>query len=438
MRTKKGTAARELGEAEVLEEAADKKLQAARKMARANAMLQTDPDPGPQGTDGGPEGAAGFLTDPDPAPMAEPSKMDLILEKIGGEGKVEISRMVAGQWSKCGVYPIEDFPDILETLAIKKNGGTFKTVFKDRGGLIRGQDTQTFDAETYGSMRKEDSVQSDALSFMKDQLVAQQREITTLRSEQMTMLLKMMESSQARQSHTASELSELMKVSRDMNPPPKSPFESMKEVLEMVAIFRTDGVVGEPPDPLTLAIDKGLRILEPLLGAWAAKLAQQGTEVPSASSGAAGGLALQPQAGQRALPPPAAAPAPSLPAAQGMDPGVVKYAQSLYQFASQGASFKAVAESILTLATSDEDLNQLDTLVSDPGLVAQLLKAEPRLLDHQGWLASLMAHLQSELKEMEDQGPAPEPAQQPETTPVDPLDAPFKPRVAASKEVAGV
>ena len=63
MRTKKGTAAHELGEAEVLEEAADKKLQAARKMARANAMLDTDPVP--HDPDGSLEGAAGFLTDPD-------------------------------------------------------------------------------------------------------------------------------------------------------------------------------------------------------------------------------------------------------------------------------------------------------------------------------------------------------------------------------------
>jgi len=89
------------GETEALAENADKRLDAARKIAKANAIMAE---------------SEGEETPPETPPMTpspeqiEPSKMERIMLELGGEGKFTVEKIVAGRPIKVGVYPIADWP----------------------------------------------------------------------------------------------------------------------------------------------------------------------------------------------------------------------------------------------------------------------------------------------------------------------------------------
>jgi hypothetical protein len=66
-----------------------------------------------------------------------------------------------------------------------------------------------------------------------------------------------------------------------------------------------------------------------------------------------------------------------------------------------GARAEAVAGFICD-SISDEDLEQLDEMADDPGLITGLISAEPMLSEHQGWLIAMVKDLQGRVGERFD------------------------------------
>jgi hypothetical protein len=396
----------ELGEAEVLSEAGRKRLEAAHNIARADAIIksrrhQEEPEPEEEGSEDVP---AEFASQPEPQPEPEMSKMDRILERIAGEGKFEVYKCVAGVDAKIGIFPISDYPDRMDTVAREHGGGTYKLVFKDRGGLIRGQDSLTYDPKAY---RKEDSpaAVSDNMSRMFEMMEkreqALQLEIASLRREQTAMMMKMLEGKATESSRSADEMLMLLKAAREFAP--KSPTDSMKELLEVASLFRESPVV-EPQSPIQTAIDKAFTMLTPLLAAWAKKLGsapgQPGgpLSLPAPGPGQGAPVQVSPAGG-----PPPTSPAHAASPAQ-PDPRLAQYAASLFGAVSAKQTPETIGQTILDLVP-DEDLEALKAMVTDPAFAARLIAIEPRLKEHQAWLASLCLHIQSNIVEEAEEEP---------------------------------
>ena len=405
----------EMGESDLLEEAATKRLSAAEKLSRADALLksrnededESQPDPEP------------IISDPEPEPyltMPEPTKLERILKALNGEGKVEIYKLIAGAKSRVGVYPIEDYPDIMESIAREHGGGEYKVLFKDAKGNYAGSDTATFDPKAYG---KRDDRGSDSNAMMERMLTMMEKkeqgymlQIEQLRRDQTALMLEVVKGQSSNKGTTATEVLTMLKAAKELSGKDDSPLQSVKELLEVVAVLNNNGV-GEPASPITTAIDKAFQLAGPLIGAWAAKMAVGGAS-PQAL----------PNPGQTALPPPRMqiasdavqrpTPSPISPAEPPTptpEPKLKGYAQSLLAAASAGQSYSSVAQAILDMVP-DEDLDSLSEMVSDPGFVAQMLAVEPALSKHQVWLAQLCTSIKDGLETSPDPDapPAPSPA----------------------------
>lgn len=399
MSRKKKTVGPIAAEADLLEEAADTKLRAAQKMAKANAMLD---DSGDDESTPLPDPRPSFVShsEPEPEPM---SRIEQILEDMKGQGKVEIFKLVGGVKSKVGVHPIEEYPEIMETVAHEHGGGTYRVVIKDERGLYVASDTQTYDAKSYGSgsqtSRRDDSDSlASVLERMDRKEEAAERRMEAMRQENMKLLLTLVESSRTPKSNT-SEMIEMMKFMREAQGETRSPMDHIKEVLELANVVREEAGAVEPEHPLVAAIDKIFKTISPLIGAWAAKTAAPPSALPGASRSPAQitstppkpvAVAHAPSASEAALTP-APTPAPAV-----VDPRIKQYAVSLLGQAESGATAESIGEAILNL-TPEANYDELDAMVGNPQFVALLIDAEPLLARHQKWLAELSVYITNQL-----------------------------------------
>lgn len=430
----------ELGQAEVLGEAADKKLEAAQKLARANAMLRAqrqEEDPAEDGE--GEEGEEAQVDldprmfpspEPQPHPTPAESKLEQILKGLNGDGKFEVYKRVGGSRMKCGVFPLSDWPDIMDSIAREHGGGDFQVLFKDPKGNYAGSDTQTYDPKTYGKPERQNGDSAFMAQMLQMMQAREERYLTQieqLRADQTRMMLEFLKSRDDKpKERTVEEVVALMKASKDLSGEKDSPLESVKGILEVVAMLNNHGV-GEPPSPINLAIDKAFQVLGPLLGAWVAKQAGNGagsTPVPVQPPRPAL-PAPRTQGGPAAplpAPPPAPAPAP-------VDPRLATYAKSLLNALQAGQEPSNVADAILSMVP-DEGLDDLKAMVDDPGFVGMMIQTEAALVPHQAWLVSLCNEIRSRI--VEEPEPAPEPSSgQPQAEP------PVTPAPAPSVEATG-
>ena len=431
------TARAEMGEALALDEAAALKEKAAGRLAKADALLHGEEDvshePSPEDF---PQGS--FSDSP---PPAEPTKIDRVLANIGGEGKFEVYKHDGAVRAKVGIYPIEEWPDMMESIARTHNGGTFTVVFKDRGGRIQGQDTQTYDSRAYSSKdAPAASPKESGLEKVIELMMAQQRdsreELSLARAENSKLMLALIERGNART--PASEMADMVKAVKDIiGPGASDPMKGLKDTVEMLAMLKEESPLGEPASPIMTAVDKALGILGPIFSAWAKKL-----EVPQGASRLqAGATPAALRLGHTPVLPPRPAPGasalggaqagPTAPLggptmalgavpvpAPAPDPRMSVYAEQLLSSVLLGARAEAVAGFICD-SILDADLDGLEEMANDPGLISGLIAAEPKLGQHQGWLIVMARNLKERIEaryEVDDgseeilpDGPSPEP-----------------------------
>ena len=394
-----------------ISDAAKKTLKAARDLRRAQLM------------------ARGALNSPSidtppapPAALPEVSRLDNILAQVTDEGKFEVHRQVGGSSMKVGVFPISEYPDRLETIASEYKGGTFKVTFKDRGGRIRGQDTQTFDAKAYGSDRSEPARESEDRSShimerMMERLEAreieQRREMAEVRLESQRMMLEMMKLASGNRDQGMSVL-DAIKVGKEMAGSASDPVESMSRLMEAMALMK-DGVgKTEPQSPIVFAIEKALEVVSPILAVWAQKASASPLANPRVPAPGA-------EAPRRVLPPPAArvtppaqaaspAPEPSIPTPaptpdKPIDPQIQEYAVQLLTAAKTGMRPSLLAQLIVD-GVPEEGADAFENMLDDEQTIPNLLRAEPQLVPYAGWLSSLMVELRDYYDSVTAEDPA--------------------------------
>jgi hypothetical protein len=408
-RNKKTPLSSQVAEAQMLEEAADTKLKAAEKMARANRLMaDQDPEPDPDPIQDRHARFTPFMppeADPGPAPL---SRIEQVVDEMRGQGKFEVYKLIGSNKSKVGVYALEEWPDLMDSIAQENGGGTFRIVFKDERGLYVASDTQTFDTKSYGKPHSnEDSGLGKLLERMEQREEKMATQMEQMRAENMRLLLSIVEKSNSAPARSTSELVELMKFMRENQPEARSPIDSIKEILELAAVVKEEAGATEPEHPLVAAIDKVFKTIQPFIGAWAQKVAQTPAATPARallpSNPASTGALVASEAHAPMIPNqpvavggPAESPAPAAPAP--VDARLLQYAQSLLAQAELDASFEAVGDSILNL-TPDANLDSLAEMVNDPAFVGLLIAAEPKLVKHQRWLVELSRYISNELTE---------------------------------------
>jgi len=403
-------------EAELLEEAADTKLRAAQKMAKANAMLETDNE-----EEAPPEPLRpSFTYTPESQVPEIPTRIEQIIAEMKGEGKVSVSKLVGGTKSKIGVYPIEEYPEIMETIAHEHGGGTYRIQFHDAEGHYVISDTQTFDPKAYGSgntaTRREDStLLTSLMERMEKKEEAADRRMEAMRQENMKLLLSIVEGSRSTKTST-SEMIEMMKFMKEAQGETRSPMDHIKDVLELANVVREEAGAVEPEHPLVAAIDKIFKTISPLIGAWAAKAGATPSGLPRPAVAPAQITSTPPKPESLLAPAPTPSPV-AAPVVAVVDPRVKQYAASLLSQVDSGATAEAIGEAILNL-TPEANYDELDSMVSNPQFVATLIDAEPLLAKHQRWLAELSVYITNQLTAEPDQPPAPAPA--PASAPAEP------------------
>lgn len=411
-------------------DAAKKTLKAARDLRRAQLM------------------ARGALNSPSidtppapPAALPEISRLDNILAQITDEGKFEVHRQVGGSSMKVGVFPIAEYPDRLETIATEYKGGTFKVTFKNPGGQIKGQDTQTFDAKAYGSDRSEPAAAAeDRSSHMMERMmerletreIEQRREMAEIRMESQRMMLEMMKLASGNRDQGMSVL-DAIKVGKEMAGSASDPVESMSRLMEAMALMK-DGVGRtEPQSPIVFAIEKALEMVSPIVAVWAQKASASPRANPPVPAPGA-------EAPRRVLPPPAArvtppaqavSPAPALTPTpvpeQPSDPQIKEYATQLLVAAKADMRPSLLAQLIVD-GVPDEGSDAFEQMLDDEQTITNIIHAEPQLTPYAGWLGSLMV----ELRDYYDSVTAEDSADAP------PIDAPAPAPDAPSRPIEAV
>lgn len=392
----------EVTESKLLRRAATEKLAAAKDIAEANLLLD--------GADANGAHATATLEGPEPLEPT-PTKLERVIAELQGEGKFLVYRVLNDQRLKIGTYPIAEYPDQLDRLAKRYGGGDFEVEFRDEQGHFVTKSRQTFDPEAYRSDAPAGAGApaadlSRVLDRMDRMAESHRLEMERMRTENMNLLLKLVDASRPQQRSTE-DMIEMFKLAQEMNKPAASPLSSIKEVLEIVSTLQENSL-GEPPSPMTKAVDKAFALLSPMLAAWAKKLEAKPEPQPQERAALAAPAApAAPAVKKEVAPAPAAVAAPDP-----VDPRVMNYAQSLLTAVKSGATAEEVANGIFGfIGDKDDDLDQLSEMVNDPGLAATLLRAEPQLLDHQGWLAATIACLKDGIEEVpEDDGSEPQAA----------------------------
>jgi len=375
-----------------------------------------------------------------------PSRLDVILETIADQGKFEVFRQVGGgNKSKVGIYPINEWPERMETVASTYKGGTFTIIFKDAGGRIRGQETQTFDPVAYsaGSAPAPEGRGADVvdrlLERMESRDEASRREMATLQAENSKMMLEMMKLIATRPAAEAApqtSLPELIKLVRDLTPPPVDPLASLKGTVEMISMLKDGAADQAPTSPWMVALEKGLELLSPLVTVLAQKASSSGRpERPARLSPGAGadGRRIPPTAGVVADPaktpllenPTPAAPEPEpVPEPFKEDPQMKEYAGRLLQ-AAIGQVRPSIVAQLVVDAVTQETVDEFEAMTENEKLLDILIAHEPRLVAHTTWLKSVLTEMKEKFDEAWPSENEPEVAAVVDAAPVIPApDAP--------------
>ena len=410
-------------------DAARRTAKAARELRRATLMAR------------GALNSPSIDTPPAPPPiLPEISRLDNILAQITDEGKFEVHRQVGGSSMKVGVFPIAEYPDRLETIAAEYKGGTFKITFKNPGGQIKGQDTQTFDAKAYGSERTDPARESEDRSShimerMMERLEAreieQRREMAEVRLESQRMMLEMMKLASGNQNQNQGlGVIDAIKLGKEMAGSASDPVESMSRLMEAMALMK-DGVgKSEPQSPIVFAIEKALEMVSPIVAVWAQKASASPRANPPVPAPGA-------EAPRRELPPPAArvtppaqaaspAPLPAQPLPSSplpIDPKVKEYADQLLAAAKTGMRPSLLSQLIVD-SLPEEGFQAFEEMLDDEQTITNLLNAEPQLTPYAGWLSTLMVELRDYFDSITAEDPTDGPL---DATPPAPAPAPSAP-----------
>jgi len=379
----------------------------------------------------------------EPAPEA-PSRLDTILETIADQGKFEVYRQVGGgNKSKVGIYPINEWPERMETIASTYKGGTFTIIFKDAHGRIRGQETQTFDAVAYSagsapSQERGSDVVDRILERMESRDESNRRDMAALQAENSKMMLEMVKlvaQRPAAEAAQAPSFPEMLKLIKDLTPAPVDPLASLKGTMEMIVMLKDGAAVTEPQSPWVVALEKGIDLLTPIISVLAQKAGSSGRV-----SARPGGLSPVAPADVRRLPPaagedlkvvPAKAPALNPPAPEAaapepmvIDPGMKEYASRLLG-AAAGQVRPSIVAQLVVDAVTPESVEEFEAMIENEKILDILLAAEPRLSAHRLWLEQVLNETQEKFDEAyppETEGPgtvdaAPAPAMAPAPIP---------------------
>jgi hypothetical protein len=419
---------------ELANEAAGESRVAAKAKVRAKALAQAvlnqvepEPESGPEFEDAG----AAII-----AP--EPSKMDRILSQLQNEGKFEVFRQIGGASSKVGIFSISEWPDRLETIAAQYGGGTFKVIFKDARGVIRGQDTQTFDPEAYankGGAKSTPSASGDGsvVERLMERMEAREerhaREMAELRMEMVKQQNQLIQTLASREPAPQSNLLDTIKLVKEMMPPPPDPMEGLTRTLEIMAQFKEKAEEVEPKSPLVVAIEEGMKMLSPLLAVVAQKVATPSkparvgleTRVP-APLVTAPTPALPPAGGAALTAPPATQPSllnPPVPEVV-IPEAVTAYAPRLLLAAQSGSKPSTIGNFVVdSLPVDDQEIvDEFDEMLAHPQIVELFIAAEPQLARYRPWLTDLLNHMTDYWDSMEVEEPmTPEAAPAPDAAP---------------------
>jgi hypothetical protein len=381
-------------DADRLEKAAEKKKRALTALAEAEAMereLGMSPSDPEQNDNGQGE----------MIPEANLSKLERVLAELNGTGSFEVFFLSNGEEAKLGKFDIEDWPQRMETLARQKGGGTFKIVFREDNGHYAGSTTRTFDSDAYGSGRRSGSDEGGMLTrfmeIMEKRDGEHRREMDAARQENTKLMLQnqanMMEMIKSMGqgsgiARSAQDIAVLAEVLNKGNKPAASFMSEAKDMISMLQMLKEEA--SEPTSPWFGVVDKGFKMLMPILEAgvrkmYAAEPVNVNAPVRHSGTVATGARATLP------APVPAQAEAP---ASVSADPHMAAFAANLKGAITQGAEPHAVARFIvdsLPEPEGDEDASpaekQLLSAVSDPGIVGKLIEADAALAPHIQWLA---------------------------------------------------
>lgn len=413
-------------EADMLNEAADKKLAAAEKMSRANLLLKgADEDAEDEETTARERRAmkqdedaqAELESERVPIPL---SRFEQSLADLGGAGRIDVYKISSiGKRIKVASFAVTDYPERMERIAEEQGGGTFNLMVRDDHGQYVVSTTEDYDTTTYGAARKAAAQNSGndqvpALDRLMERMDTRdqehRREMETMRQENQRLMLAMIEKATAPRQETS--LIDAIKLVKELKGEERSPMESFREVLELAQSVKEETGLAEPEHPMVAAIDKIMKVASPFMTAWASKLAvtvppsgKPAVKALPASTGKPDAQVVIPAATE-AEAPVVEAPKPVAEVPVVVDSKIAEYANSLFMQADAGVGYDMVGDAIMNL-TPDASLDDLYTMASDPSFVASIIAAKPEAVKHEKWLASLAAYIKAEMDKAESEADTP-------------------------------
>jgi hypothetical protein len=244
----------------------------------------------------------------------------------------------------------------------------------------------------------------DFLTVMERRDEAHRRELNELRMEQTKLMTMMFQS--IGQKTPMQDVVAVVKLLKDEGPKAKS---ALSEVQETVALLNSLKDEVEPASPLERALDRGLRLLTPILEAGIAKAvtrAQAEGPVPYVAPGAG----MMPSvASPTALPAPR--PEAALPPSSPQDAIITTYGRMLYGAVVKQGDPGTTARVVID-AVPDEQYDDFCDLVTAPNFAADMVRLAPELAPHKAWVDTFVATLKDIIESVEGAAmPTPTPTQ---------------------------
>ncbi len=377
-------AAKEELEAKRLAKAAAMKKKAVADIEEANLIL----------------GIVDEVPEPSEELPALPSKLERILEDLNLDGSFEVSHEVGTESRKVGRWPLSDWPQRMETVAHQKGGGTFKILFRDEGGVHKGQVLQTYDKDTYSEGLKPaangDGQLSKVLEVMDKQGAAHRAEMSAMQANNQAMLLKIIEISAGKkdEGNTTKDVIEMAKTLQDAKGQPRSAISEVRELLGLMNELRGETEV-QDASPVERLIGTALGMAKPLLDGVAANLA----------AGAPKGEG-NPNLASPAAPSPGPAPAKVLPEIEGptstavtasVSPEVKAYAESLKATIESEMKPGVAAMMATSQIENPEQAQELLDFARKSSVIEDVIKYDPELEEQRPWLELFFQTITDEL-----------------------------------------
>lgn len=326
---------------------------------------------------------------------------DCVRELSGEENaRWEAFNTTQGTPVKLGTFPMEDFSERLEELARRIGGGVIKVKLLHANGAYSKQQIFTFDSKTYGAPENTSLAQApirDNLDGMLRLMEAKEdrwrQELAAERASSREMMLEMMRMNRSNPA-TSTPIGELKAMMELVAP--KSPMDSISEVLQMLATLR-DGDPVAPKSPMEKAIDKAIMLLEPLIKVGVGRLT---AALPGGGQGTVPALATLPapvSSPESAAPGAASSPTPS-PEMSPEEKSLKVYGEQLLGFINGGMSPDTVS-SMLMDGMNAGVAGQLLPVFKNPETVGNLVKGTPGLEQHRDWLSTFLGLAAEEIAE---------------------------------------